>query len=432
MLGQRTTRVRRSGRALGRLIASGVDISSIKTKLLTEEFDVSGWLETQKLFARPSAEPRQRKLVDLAKLKGTQALDLGSLVAPKGKAPLSAPNSAGTVLLSRGTRMLSIGLQAEAAPLAQALSALDARLEYRGGQWPITGAVTRIGSADTAEFRLAGVSQVHAEITRHGRRIYIRDAGSRSGTRVNSQLITVPHPLVDGDQVQIENHLIVFRSSELLREPQKAAPTSSALGLEVLTGKSLGLTFGLGQVPVLVGSGPTCQLCLTEPSVAPEHARITPQAQGQYSIADLGSPAGTRVQGSPLSPHQNVLLTENMVFSVGAVEIRYGQRPVAVTMLFHTAAKVVVDRGPGQGRTFHITGRCLIGSAPDSDFVVEGLLPRHLEIQREGLDFFVRDVTGQSRSFRSGVPLNNQFAALNSGDVLLVGSEVMLRFEEEL
>ena len=99
---------------------------------------------------------------------------------------------------------------------------------------------------------------------------------------------------------------------------------------------------------------------------------------------------------------------------------------------FHTAAKLVIDRGPGQGRTFHITGRCLIGSAPDSDFVVEGLLPRHLEIQREGFDFFVRDVTGQPRSFRSGVPLNNQFAALNSGDVLLVGSEVMLRFEEEL
>lgn len=433
MLGQRATRARRSGRALGRLIASGADISSIKHKLLTEEFDIMGWLETQKLFERSRQEPRQRKLVDLAKLKGTQALDLGNLAGTLAKAPLAAAsNSQGTELLrSRGTRMLSIGLMAEAAPLARAMPALDARLEYRGNQWPIANAVTRIGSADSSEFRLPGVSQVHAEITRHGRKLYIRDAGSRSGTRVNGLLITVPHPLVDGDQVQIEEHSIVFRSSELLREAPKSLQTSNALGLEVLSGKSLGLSFGLGPSPVLVGSGATCQLQLSEPSVAREHARITPH-QGQYYIADLGSPAGTRIQGTPLTPHQNVLLAENAVFSVGVVEIRYGFRPVAGTMLFETAAKLSVDRGPNQGRTFRISERCVVGSAPDCDVVLAGLFPRHLEIQRQGFDFFVRDVTGQSRSFRSGVPLNAQFAALNSGDLLLLGSDVMLRFEEEL
>lgn len=433
MLGQRQTRVRRSGRALGRLIASGADISAIKTKLLTEEFDIVGWLETQKLFERPAQEPRQRKLVDLAKLKGTQAIDLGNLAATKVKAPPpSGPNSQGTALLhSRGTRMLSIGLAAEAAPLARALPALDARLEYRGGQWPIQAAVVRIGSADSVEFRLPGVSQVHAELTRHGRKLYIRDAGSRSGTRVNGQLITVPYPLVDGDQVQIENHVIVFRSSELVREAPRSVHRSNALGLEVLSGKSLGLTFGLGQSPVLVGSGPSCQLQLSEPSVAREHARVTPH-QGQYYIADLGTPGGTRINGAPLTPHQNVLLVDNVVFSVGVVEIRYGLRAVAGTMLFEAAAKLSVDRGPNQGRTFRITGRCLVGSAPDCDLVLENLSPRHLEIQREGLDFFVRDVSGASRSFRSGTPLGAQFSPLNSGDVLLLGSDIMLRFEEEL
>lgn len=327
--------------------------------------------------------------------------------------------------------MLSIGLMAEAAPPARALPALDARLEYRGGQWPVQGAVVRIGSADTAEFRLPGVSQVHAEITRHGRKIYIRDAGSRSGTRVNGQLITVPHPLVDGDQVQIEDHLIVFRSAELVREAVKSVHRANVLGLEVLNGKSRGLTFGLSQSPVLVGSGPTCQLQLSEPSVAREHARISPY-QGQYAISDLGTPGGTRINGSPLSPHQNVLLAENTVFSVGVVEIRYGLGAVAGTVLFETAAKLSVDRGPNQGRTFRVTGRCTVGSAPDCDLVIEGLFPRHLELQREAFDFFVRDVTGQSRSFRSGTPLGSQFSPLNSGDLLLLGADIMLRFEEEL
>ncbi|HEY6728092.1 MAG TPA: FHA domain-containing protein, partial [Polyangiaceae bacterium] len=70
--------------------------------------------------------------------------------------------------------------------------------------------------------------------------------------------------------------------------------------------------------------------------------------------------------------------------------------------------------------------------APDCDLVLEGLSPRHLEIQREGFDFLVRDVSGGSRSFRSGAPLGARFSPLNSGDLLLLGSDIMLRFEEEL
>lgn len=429
MLGQRATRVRRAGRALGRLIKSGADVSSIQGKLLTEEFDVDGWLQTQKLFERPAPEPRQRRLVNLAKLKGTQALDLGSLAHTK--APPAAPHEGTKVLRSRGTRLLSIGLQAEAAPLARELPPLDARLEYQGNQWPVTGAVTRIGSAETAEYRLPNVSQLHAEVKRHGRRMYIRDAGSRSGTRVNGQLITVPHALVDGDQIQIENHLIVFRSTELFRVEKAAQLATNTLGLTVLSGKSLGLAFGLGQTQVTIGSGHHCQLQLTDPSVGTEHARITPH-QGQHYLADLGSPSGTRSGGTFLTPHQNILLASNMTFSVGSVDIRYGYQQQATTMLFESLARLIVDRGPGQGQSVGLTTRCMVGSAPDCDLVLAGLMPRHLEIQRQGLDFYVRDVTGQSRSFRSGAPLGAQFVPLNSGDLLLLNGEVMLRFEEDM
>ncbi len=429
MLGQRSTRVRRNGRAFARLIQSGLDVSGVRSKLLMDEFDVLGWLETQRLFERPKAPDKQRKLINLAKLKGTQALDLKSVVAP----PTASAQGGTRVIQARQTRMLSIGLAAEAAPPANMSGApIDARLEYQGTQWPLTGAVVRIGSAPDSEFRLAGIGQLHAEITRHGRQVYLRDMGSRSGTRVNGAVVTVPHPLADGDQIQIEQHSITFRSTELgqTRMIQRlGGPTS--LGLSVLSGKSLGLSFALGSHPVTIGSGPSCQLRLTEPSVAREHALVT-VAQGQHALTDLGSPAGTRLAGHLLSPHQSVLLAPESTFSVGSVEIRYGLRSAGETRLFAVTARLIIDRGQERGRVYTIDERAFVGSAPDCEVTVAGVFPRHLEIVRHGLDFYVRDVSGQARSFRSGTPLGNEFALLSSGELLLLGSEVILRFEEDV
>ncbi len=426
MLGERSTHVRKNGRALGRLIAHGADISSIKAKLLAEDFDVSGWLETQKLFARPAPAQRARTLVNLAKLKGTQVLDLGKVKQP------SPPSGSGqtAVVAPRQTRMLSIGLQAEAPPPEVSQMPLDARLEYQGRQWPISAAVTRIGSVPAAEFRLPDIGQLHAEITRHGRQMYLRDVGSRSGTLVNGNLLTLPHALLDGDQIQIENHTLVFRSSELVRTAGETRALHSSLVLSVLSGKSLGLSFALAERPVLIGSGARADLRLTEPSVAPEHARITPH-HGHYSVADLGSPAGTRLGGAPLSPHQNVALTESALLKVGAVDIRFGLRAQAATTLFEMSARLLVDQGRERGRSFPVAMRCLVGSDPNSDVVLSGIMPQHLEIQKRETEFWVRDITGQSRSFRSGTPLSGSFAPLRSGDVLLLGADVMLRFEED-
>src|SRR5690606_5656964 len=334
----------------------------------------------------------------------------------------------------RQTRMLSIGLHAEAAaPISTptlAAAPLDARLEYCGNQWPLTLPVIRLGSADDAEFRLPGVARLHAEITRHGRQLYLRDMGSRGGTRVNDNLLSVPHALLSGDRIQIEGHMLTFHSSELVRKIASPSAAHQALGLEVLSGRSLGLCFALGQHPVLIGSAPHCQLRLSESSVAAQHARITPHAE-QYSIVDLGSPAGTRINGALLSPQQMVPLAAETSFSVGAVAIRYGVRPQVQTQFFEANARLFVDQGQERGRSFSVGALCLVGSAPECQLVLAGLMPRHLEVQRQGPTYYVRDVTCRSLSFRAGTPLGPHFVPLNSGDVLLLNGTVILRFEED-
>jgi hypothetical protein len=131
-----------------------------------------------------------------------------------------------------------------------------------------------------------------------------------------------------------------------------------------------------------------------------------------------------------LSPQQNVLLTDNTVFAVGAVEILFGLRPEATTLFFESTAHVIVDQGAERGQTFTLGARSLVGNAAHCQIRLTGLSPQHAEIGRQGLDYFVRDLSNSSRSFCSGTPLGPQFHRMNSGDVLLL-ADVMLRFEED-
>jgi pSer/pThr/pTyr-binding forkhead associated (FHA) protein len=62
-------------------------------------------------------------------------------------------------------------------------------------------------------------------------------------------------------------------------------------------GPLAGKQFILYRSPTVIGSSPKCDITLvSDKSVAPQHAAIS-QTGGQHSIADLGSPGGTRVNG---------------------------------------------------------------------------------------------------------------------------------------
>lgn len=79
----------------------------------------------------------------------------------------------------------------------------------------------------------SGVSRVHARIKTIGEQFVLKDCGSRNGTVVNGRKIATGWPLVDGDEVGIDRHRLLFRADNphpLLDRPSSIAgvfPTQS-------------------------------------------------------------------------------------------------------------------------------------------------------------------------------------------------------------
>ncbi len=74
-----------------------------------------------------------------------------------------------------------------------------------GREWLLEGETLSIGRDESNDVVLPDrrVSRQHAVIERRGDRYYIRDCGSKNGTYVNGELLTEPHALRDGDEIQI-------------------------------------------------------------------------------------------------------------------------------------------------------------------------------------------------------------------------------------
>ena len=56
-----------------------------------------------------------------------------------------------------------------------------------------------------------GVSRHHARIVISGSEATIEDLGSKNGTYVGSELVTVPRRLDDGDQIRLGSVVVRFR-----------------------------------------------------------------------------------------------------------------------------------------------------------------------------------------------------------------------------
>jgi DNA-binding NtrC family response regulator len=75
-----------------------------------------------------------------------------------------------------------------------------------------SGRVTRIGRDADNDIVLSDsrCSRHHCELSYRDQHWIVRDLGSRNGTAVNDELIATEQPLIDGDQLQVGPHRLVF------------------------------------------------------------------------------------------------------------------------------------------------------------------------------------------------------------------------------
>ncbi|MBI2375952.1 MAG: AgmX/PglI C-terminal domain-containing protein [Deltaproteobacteria bacterium] len=100
---------------------------------------------------------------------------------------------------------------------------------------------------------------------------------------------------------------------------------SRSISLEITFPDGKTLTKQFDGDTVLIGSGPSAVLKLEDPEVSSIHAVIKAQGEDVVTIVDLGSDAGTKVNGTPVT--EPVSLKSGDVLSLGRVQatIRFGE-----------------------------------------------------------------------------------------------------------
>ena len=231
-------------------------------------------------------------------------------------------------------------------------------LEGAGKRFQLLGTVIAIGRDPSSDVALddPAVSGIHAQIAEHDGSLYLRDLGSRNGTFVNRALVSVAHPLAEGDVVHVGDTDLTFRAgapeTSLTATPPPAvgtpavpspaaplpalpaaspAPVRAAeppltgpaeFRLLVASGPLVGLTFKLTPPAVLIGRNPDSDVALSESTVSWQHARLTPHGAA-WTIADLGSTNGTSVNGVRIEPNREIPIDPGAEVRLGDIVLRF-------------------------------------------------------------------------------------------------------------
>ncbi len=473
MLGERSARVRANGRVLKKLIDTRTPITTIRESLLDRSFDVAAWFRRRELMAPPRATTR--KAAPSAKVRGTQVLALagagGADRAPTGTAQVGAVGAApsagataglaagianGTIALRMGdgdapegptnrttvtvanvgpreTRVLSIGLRAEAPAPDTGATVPEAHFELNGRAHRLTASPVLLGQDPEAAIRIDDptVATRHAQIVAHAGAWWAYDLGSRTGTWVAGALLSSAHELRDGDVLRIGRTDLVFRSSVLPRVAREPEASAVAPRLEVRSGSFRGLAFALGSGEVTVGRGASATLRIDDPGMDATHvsARLH---EGRCVLTALSPSLPTWYRGQTLAPGQAVYVEDGEMVRMGTTDVAFTTAPLPRgSRALARRARIHVVQGSDAGRTLVTESAALVGSQSGCALTLADpvVAPSHIEIGLVAEGWTARDLSG-GRTFLRGTPLAPHPTLLGDGDVLLLGGAVMLRFEE--
>jgi pSer/pThr/pTyr-binding forkhead associated (FHA) protein/NADPH-dependent 2,4-dienoyl-CoA reductase/sulfur reductase-like enzyme len=251
-------------------------------------------------------------------------------------------------------------------------------LEGAGLTFELRGTSVSIGRDKASDVVLddPAVSGTHAQVAEHEGMLYLRDLGSRNGTYVNRALVSVPHPLADGDVIHLGDTDLTFRSPAAAKPvapapvapapvapapvappptelPAPAAPApppapvtpaapsaptvpeaptapgepaaptpAREVRLVVESGPMASIAFTLTPPTAVVGRDPEADVSLSEPTVSWRHARLTAHADG-WTVADLGSTNGTSVNAQRVEPGHEIPVGPGAQVRFGEITLRF-------------------------------------------------------------------------------------------------------------
>jgi pSer/pThr/pTyr-binding forkhead associated (FHA) protein len=221
-----------------------------------------------------------------------------------------------------------------------ALTVIDADGHIQ--EYTLTRRNTKIGRSRSAGNDLVlnddgMVSKTHASIELERDGLFtLYDLGSMNGVLVNGVQIQGNRVLKERDEIVIGGTKIIFHQARL--EPPVDFPTANVVGGGTNGMPSVSSVTGLprrGRLlelngdehvlgsETLIGSSPTADIVIADPSVSTKHAKITSPDSGTYYIEDLASEYGTYVNSKPLVARQRSVLATGDAIIFGAKAYKF-------------------------------------------------------------------------------------------------------------
>ncbi len=127
--------------------------------------------------------------------------------------------------------------------------------------------------------------------------------------------------LGEGDAQQGDHgHTQVFSTSDRLQAPLQEERASRA-GRAVLMAE--GKRHAIGPGGATIGRSRECDIMLADSNVSRQHAEIKPGSQGRWTVADLGSTNGVRVNGRGVPAGKGAPLSAGDHLTIGTVDATF-------------------------------------------------------------------------------------------------------------
>ena len=175
-------------------------------------------------------------------------------------------------------------------------------------------------------------SKAHARLERERDGSWtLYDLGSTNGVKVGGLRVDSNRVLHDGDEVTVGGTKLVFSRADTRAAdaPFAAALPSAAASPSATAPMRRARLIGLdGEAHVLasetlIGQAVTCDIILSDPSVATKHARVIAPDATTYLLEDLSGGGDTTVNGRALPQGRRLPLSDGDVLRFGDAELRF-------------------------------------------------------------------------------------------------------------